>query len=394
MGSQERQGRKISTESVTEDSVEVRIDVEAPPGMELAAEDRDTRQIDTKPLVDAAFDADDVDPGEELGLDRPLFDDPDPAASSPEVIARAVRSARARQSSPEVVSERGAGPAVPPPERAFGPSVVVASQAGGHEIKEQEGPTVRRLRAKRRLPTGPHMPQAGSARWDGARRPLTGPLPVWEPADSPKGARRGVLFLAAGAAAGVLLGLGIGVWRDRSATKVEPSVPAAPATAPGPSTTSASRGGAPDSEAARPHALAVPGSLVELQRRLQLVPKQLEQLKTIREMLLAGDWPRADVAFSRLSPALKKAPAIRLWRARIDLFRGRAKEARDACAKLVADKLPAPWPAEIGLTFAQAEMRLGDRARAKEVLEEALSVVKDPHLKKRIRALLHRASSE
>lgn len=385
MVSDQRRDKEISTESVTDDSVEVRIDVEAPPGVELAPEDKDTRQIDTKPLVEAAFEADDS--SDELGFDRPIFDDPDPAASSPEQIAEAVRHAKARQSSPDSPKVPRARPAVPPPERAFASSVVVSSQDDA-PAQDREGPTVRRLRAKKRLPTGPHMPQAGSARWDGSRRPLTGPVPAWEPQPEHSPAGRGMLFLVAGAIAGVLLGLGIGFWRDRSAMPSE-TLRAAPVIkqarpAPAPAPKPAPR---PPSAA---DALAIPGSLVQLQLSLKLDPKELEALKSIRDMLIAGDWQSADVELSRLSPALSRTTAVRLWRARIDLFRGRAKKARTRCEQLLKQKLDEAWPAEVGLTLAEAELRLGDKARAKAAAEKALAQVGEGPLKGRIEALLSR----
>ncbi|MBW2735719.1 MAG: hypothetical protein JRH20_25315, partial [Deltaproteobacteria bacterium] len=386
MSSQKRQENKISTDATAEDSLEmitgdsldeVRIDVEPPPGMALAPEDQETRQIDTKPLVDAAFDDDDVDPSEELGLDRPLFKEAGvesppaespPADSTPEHIAKVVRSARAHQSTPDIRRGPKAHSQLPP-EDAFGPSVVVTPQIEPTR-GDQSDPTVPRVtqpnHRRRHLPTGPHMPQAGSARRSGERRPLTEASP-WLPPVEPSSTPRYVFFLVGGALTGILLGVGVGVWHNQNKTSV-PKVNAntsathLPAATPGAATPGAETPGAETQPAdaavqddPSAHPLAIPGSMVQLQRRLKLIPKELEQLTFIRKMLGARHWQQAETAFSQLSVALQQAPEIGLWRAHIDLFRGRAKEAKQGCDKLFEGALPTTWIGEVGLTLAKAE---------------------------------------
>ena len=323
-----------------------------------------TRKIDTKPLVSAAFEAEE-EPSEELGFDRPLFtgeeeEHPTPQAAYASAAEVAAGGRRLTESSVVVDMDFEEREEENTPASLWtpGPGLAASEQRGSEVIPERDrGAEIAARQRRPRPQTGPQplgarrhtteiaLPTLGSARKKDRQQGgsgSTGRLPQQE-----RGGRSRVLIYVI---VGGLLGLGVGLFFGlRHGGEVEPE-PKAVASA-------------LSAESRR--------TLAEVAGRRSVSAVERKNLRALRLSIDGGAWKAALSAFERLPERLQRDVVVRIWLARVQRGQGDPAAAVATLQKQLDRAPTAALRVEVGVELAEALLAAGKQREALAAIQRA-----------------------
>lgn len=315
-------------------------------------EDTPTRQIDTKPLVSAAFEEDEV--AEELGFDRPLLVAGAQPGVSPLSFEPVEQEGRSRRNSDSVLvdmdfeedsqehtptslwRDKPAAPAPAAPEnRPTSPSRLRPATGPHRPSGLTPGATAELLPAK----------PSGSARRRHRPARSTAQLPRQRSSADGRGpGSRVITYVLIGAALGLGLGLFLGLRRGPTAK---------------PEGTS------------RALSAASQRAIARVASRRELSATDRAGLVAVRREMDAGRWFAASQAFVRLPERLRKEVAVGYWQGRMLAAQGRHQAAAKLLRQLLIRAPAASWRVELGVELSEVLLAAGRRAEALEAVRKA-----------------------
>lgn len=316
-------------------------------------EDTPTRQIDTKPLVSAAFEEEE-EPSEELGFDRPLLVAGAQPDASPLSFQPVEQEGRPRRNSDSVLVDMD----FEEDSQEHTPTSLWRDKPVANELA---APQHRQTSPSRLRPaTGPHRPSgltpgataellpakpSGSARRRHRPARSTAQLPRQRSSAGGRGPGSRILtYVLIGAAMGLGLGLFLGLRRG-------------PAAKP--------EGTSPALSAASQRAIARVAS------RRELSATDRAGLVAVRHEMDAGRWFAASQAFVRLPERLRKEVAVGYWQGRMLAAQGRHQAAAKLLRELLTRAPAASWRVELGVELSEVLLAAGHRAEALEAVRKA-----------------------
>ena len=352
MAEMDRNKRRPPTGPIASSDAEERTRRRLKERFESQQEDTPTRQIDTKPLVSAAFE-DEQEPAEELGFDRPLLVNGATPDVSPLSFEPAAQDARPRRKSNSVLVDMD----FEEDSQEHTPTSLWRDKpAANASAAPQHRPT---SPSQLRPATGPHRPRgltpgataellsrkpSGSARRRHRSGRSTAQLPRQRSSSSGRGAGSGVIiYVLIGVGLGLALGLYFGLRRAPAPTKAaDPALSAASKRA-----------------------------IARVESRRELSATDRAGLVKVRGQMDAGRWFAASQAFVRLPERLRKEVAVGYWQGRMLAAQGRHQAAAKLLRRLLARAPAASWRVELGVELSEVLLAAGRRKEALAAVRKA-----------------------